>query len=128
MHGAHLTLRFGGTRLRADVYWPRSRASARTADSGGSEASARTGAPSLVLVVGDDLLPDDPLIRDCVVVALPGPRPMAQQLFALRWLADHARELGAQPRGLLVAGGASAAHLAHAGRDAGIQVRELRRP
>ena len=63
---AHLTLRFGPTRLRADVYW------------------ARTGAPSVSLVLADELAPHDPLVRDSLVVALPGRHPAPSS--SARWV------------------------------------------
>jgi acetyl esterase/lipase len=101
VNGAHLTLRLGGKRLRADVYWPR----ATTAGS--------------ALVLADELAPNDPLVSEHVVVALSGRRRATDELGALGWLAEHGAELGAEADRLIVAGGAGAARLAVAVRDAG---------
>jgi acetyl esterase/lipase len=100
MTGATLTLRFGSARLRATVYWP------------------RTGAAALALVLTDAAPCADTLAADCVIVALTGNYECAEELGALRWLAEHARDLGVGPERLIVAGGARAARLAVAARDA----------
>jgi acetyl esterase/lipase len=54
-----------------------------------------------------------------VVIALTGHHPAWLELAALHWAAEHAGELGADGERLLVAGGARAAMLALAARDAG---------
>jgi hypothetical protein len=99
MHEAELTLRFGATRLRASVHWPR-------ADAGW-----------LALVLTDELPASDPLVSDSLVVALPGRHPRDDELATLEWLAEHGRELGGTPRRLMVAGAARAAWLAIGARD-----------
>jgi hypothetical protein len=100
MSGANLTLRFGSARLRATVYWP------------------RTGAAALALVLADGASWAEGLGGDSVIVALLGNYECAEELGALRWLAEHAGELGVGSERVIVAGGARAARLAAAVRDA----------
>jgi hypothetical protein len=99
VNGAHLTLRFGTTRLRANVYWP------------------RTAAQELALVLTAEASQDDPLVGDRLVVTVPGRPRCAELLGAMCWLAEHAGDLGvAAPDRLIVVGGAGAAWLAVAAR------------
>jgi len=109
MTGANLTLRFGSARVRAAVYWP------------------RADAVALALVLTDDVPWTDTLAADNVIVALLGEYECAEELGALRWLAEHGRDLGVGSGRLIVAGGARAARLAAAARDAGIAVEEVYR-
>ncbi|MGA3362089.1 MAG: alpha/beta hydrolase fold domain-containing protein [Solirubrobacteraceae bacterium] len=118
---AELTLRFGVAQVRGRVYWPHG-------------ASAEAAAP-LVLLLSDlgGISADEnarivghlmPLKVAMVVLAVyvpgsggPLPEPGRDyELAALEWAAEHARELDADPRQLLVAGqnvaGARAAWLA----------------
>lgn len=101
---ADLTLRFGGVRLPGRVCWP-----------GATEPAP---APLVLLVDGaDELARRLAGAATAVVLAVAD-----HELDALRWAAEHAAELGAQPTGLLVAGervgAARAAALAIAARDA----------
>ncbi len=98
---ADMTLRFGSLRVPTTVHWPR-------------VTTAR-----LALVLSDELAPTDPWVNGSVVIALPGLHPGWLELATLHWAGEHARELGADGDGLLVAGGARAAMLALAARDAG---------
>jgi hypothetical protein len=99
VNGAHLTLRFGTTRIRANVFWPQG-----TAD-------------TLALVLTDDVAPHDPLVGDGLVVAIAGRHQCAELLGAMSWLVEHGVELGAASDRLLIAGGAGAALLAVAMRE-----------
>lgn len=98
---ADMTLRFGSLRVPTTVHWPR-------------VTTAR-----LTLVLSDELSPTDAWVESSVVIALPGRHPRWLELAALRWAGEHAGELGAAGDRLLVAGGARAAMLALAARDAG---------
>ncbi len=98
---ANLTLRFGAARLRASVCWPRSEALA------------------LAFVLAGDMPAHDTVLHDCVVVALLETHRVAEELGALQWLGEHARDLGAISDRVIVAGGARAARLAVAVRDNG---------
>jgi hypothetical protein len=99
MNGAHLTLRFGTTRLRTDVYWP------------------RTTTGRLTLALTDEVSPADPVVGGGLVVAVQGRYRCAELLGAMCWLAEHAGDLDATSDRLIVAGGAAAARLAVAARD-----------
>src|SRR5579859_1969510 len=101
MPTAELTLRFGATRLPTTVRWP------------------LPGADSLVLALADEVSPADPLLARCTVLAVSRRDEPGVELAALRWLGDHASELGDPRHRLLVAGGARAAWLALAARDDG---------
>jgi acetyl esterase/lipase len=103
VNGAHLTLRFGATRIRANVFWPQA-----TAD-------------KLALVLTDEIAPHDPLLGDGLVVAVAGPHQCAELLGAMCWLAEHGCELGAACDRLVIAGGAGAAQVA-------VEMREERWP
>ena len=96
-----MTLRFGSLRVPTKVHWPR----ATTA--------------WLTLVLSDELAPTDPWVEGSVVIALPGRHPGWLELATLHWVGEHAGELGADRHRLLIAGGARAAMLALAARDAG---------
>lgn len=96
-----MTLRFGSLRVPTTVHWPR-------------EHSV-----SLALVLSDELSPTHPWLEHHVVVAVGSRHAGSVELAALHWTAEHVRELGADPRRLLVAGGARAAWLALAARDSG---------
>ncbi|HKO27020.1 MAG TPA: hypothetical protein VJU80_06145 [Solirubrobacteraceae bacterium] len=96
-----MTLRFGSRRVPTTVHWPR-----------GTTAW-------LTLVLSDELSPTDPWVESTVVIALPGRHPEWLMVAALHWVGEHAGELGARGDCLLVAGGARAALLALAARDAG---------
>jgi acetyl esterase/lipase len=98
---ANLTLRFGATKLRATVRWP--------------AADVR----ALALVLTDEMGLVGSLLRDCLVVSLLEEHGGVEELSALQWLGDHARELGSGSDHLVVAGGARAACLAVAARDSG---------
>lgn len=98
---ADMTLRFGSLRVPTTVHWPR-----------GTTAW-------LALVLSDELAPTDPRVESSVVIALAGRHPGWLELATLHWAGEHARELGAEADRLLVAGGARAAMLALAARDAG---------
>jgi hypothetical protein len=106
---ATLMLRFGSVRVRARLYWPR----------------ATPAPPISVLFAGTrDLAGADCLSRGVCVVArsvvlgLPADSKLERQheLAALEWAAEHAAELGADPRRLMIGGhlegGARAAALA----------------
>jgi hypothetical protein len=97
---ADLTLRFGETRLFAQVLWP-------------------PAADSLTLLLADRLADAEllSLAAETVVVALTRREPVELELGALRWVADHAGELNRMSRLLLLAGGARAACLAVLARD-----------
>jgi hypothetical protein len=118
---AELTLRFGAAQVPGRVYWA-DRASAEAAsplvlllrDAGGIRADenarvlARLTSFAVAMVVVAVYVPSSA-----------GPRPEPErdyELAALEWAAEHARELDADPRALLVAGqnvaGARAAWLA----------------
>jgi hypothetical protein len=101
---ADLTLRFGGMRLRGRVCWP--------------GATQPAPAPLVLLVDGADELARRLAGAATAVVLAVADR----ELDAMRWAAEHAADLGAQPTGLLVAGervgAARAAALAIAARDA----------
>jgi acetyl esterase/lipase len=94
-------LRFGVTRLHTTVCWPEREAAV------------------LALVLADELALDDPLLGDSLVVALGGQRPRSEELDTLEWLAEHAADLGGPADRVTVAGGARAAGLAIAARNAG---------
>jgi hypothetical protein len=98
---ADMTLRFGSLRVPTTVHWPR-------------VTPAWTA-----LVLSDELSPTDPWVQSAVVIALTGRQPGWLELAALHWAGEHAGELGADGDRLLVAGGARAAMLALAARDAG---------
>jgi hypothetical protein len=98
---ADMTLRFGSLRVRTEVHWP------------------RVTTAWLTLVLSDELAPTDPRVESSVVIALPGRHPGWLELATLHWAGEHAGELGAGGDRLLVAGGARAAMLALAARDAG---------
>jgi hypothetical protein len=98
---ADMTLRFGSLRVPTKVHWP------------------RVTTASLTLVLTDELAPTDPWVESSVVIALPGRHPGWLELATLYWAGEHAGELGAAGGRLLVAGGARAALLALAARDAG---------
>jgi hypothetical protein len=98
---ANLTLRFGATKLRATVRWP------------------ATAVSAVALVLSDEMGLAGSLLHDCLVVSLREPHDRDEELSALQWLGDHARELGAESDRLIVAGGARAACLAVAVRDTG---------
>jgi hypothetical protein len=99
MNASELTLRFGATRLRANVHWP------------------RTDKGRLALALIDELPRADWLVRDFVVLALDGSNRRADELAALHWLGEHGGELCEGPSRLIVAGGARAAWLALGARD-----------
>jgi hypothetical protein len=98
---ADMTLRFGSLRVPTKVRWP------------------RVTTAWLALVLVDELAPTDPWVESSVVIELPGTLPGWLELATLHWAGDHAGELGADGDRLLVAGGARAAILALAARDAG---------
>jgi hypothetical protein len=98
---AGMTLRFGSLRVPTTVHWP------------------RVTTAWLTLVLSDELSPTDPWVASSVVIALPGRHPGWLELATLHWAGEHAGELGAAGERLLVAGGARAAMLALAARDAG---------
>jgi acetyl esterase/lipase len=98
---ADMTLRFGSLRVPTTVHWPR----------------VTTG--WLTLVLSDELSPTDPRVESSVVIALRGRHPGWLELATLDWAREHAGELGADGDRLLLAGGARAATLALAARDAG---------
>jgi hypothetical protein len=98
---ADMTLRFGALRVPTTVHWP------------------RVTTAWLTLVLSDELAPTDPWVESSVVIALPGRNPEWLELATLHWAGEHAGELGADRDRLLVAGGARAAMLALAARDAG---------
>jgi hypothetical protein len=98
---ADMTLRFGSLRVPTVVHWP------------------RVTPAWLTLVFSDELSPIDPWVQSSVVIAVPGRHPTQLDLATLHWAGEHARELGADGDRLLVAGGARAAMLALAARDAG---------
>jgi hypothetical protein len=98
---AGMTLRFGSLRVSTTVHWP------------------RVKTVWLTLVLGDELSPTDAWVRHSVVIALPDRHPGWLELAILHWAGEHAGELGADSDHLLVAGGARAAILALATRDAG---------
>ena len=95
-----MTLRFGSLRVPTTVHWP------------------RLSTVWLTLVLGDELAPTDPWVESSVVIAVPGRHPGWLELATLHWAGEHAGELGAAGDCLLVAGGARAAMLALAARDA----------
>jgi acetyl esterase/lipase len=115
---AGLTLRFGGRRLGARVYWPQGNA-------------ADTGSPLIFVATHTEARDSDPLCRllcsaaATVVLAVPSLRAPDHdyELAALEWAVEHAAELGALPEQLMVAGegagGACAAWLAIRARDNG---------
>jgi len=96
-----MTLRFGSQRVPTTVHWP------------------RVETLSLALVLGDELSPTADWVENCVVVSLTRRHPRSTELATLHWLAEHARELGAERDRILVAGGARAAGLALAARGSG---------
>jgi acetyl esterase/lipase len=96
-----MTLRFGSRRVPTTVHWP------------------RVTPAWLALVFSDELSPNDSLVSGSVVIALPGRHPESLALATLQWAGEHAGELGTDGDRLLVAGGAQAARLALAARDAG---------
>jgi hypothetical protein len=98
---ADMTLRFGSLRVPTTVHWPH-------------VTPAWTA-----LVLSDELSPTDPWVQGSVVIALTGRQPGWLELAALHWAGEHAAELGADGERLMVAGGARAALLALAARDAG---------
>lgn len=98
---ADMTLRFGSLRVPTKVHWP------------------QVTTVWLALVLSDELEPTDPRVDSSVVIALPGRHPGWLELATLHWAGEHAGELGADGDRLLVAGGARAAMLALAARDAG---------
>jgi hypothetical protein len=98
---ADMTLRFGSLRVPTTVHWP------------------RVTTAWLTLVLSDELSPTAPWVNSTVVIALPGRHPGWLELATLHWAGEHACELGAADGRLLVAGGARAAMLALAARDAG---------
>lgn len=111
---AELTLRFGAERLPGRVYWP-----------------AAISAPPLIFSLfdardGDAFSPSLSSVAGAVVISFPPSRERSDdrlQAAALGWAAEHALDLGADPRLLLVAGlyvgGGHAARLAVAARDHG---------
>jgi hypothetical protein len=109
---AELTLRFGAERLPGRVYWP-----------------AAISAPPLIFSLvdtrhGDAFSPSLSSVAGAVVLSFPPLRSDDRlEAAALGWTADHAFDLGADPRLLLVAGvyggGGHAARLAVAARDHG---------
>jgi acetyl esterase len=115
---ADLKLRFGGTRLPARLYLP----SLSTVPSG--------GAPLVLWLTvrnaGDPLCREVSAAAAAVVLELgrpDGPNGCGQDMVALGWAAEHARELGAQDGRLAVAGqltgAARAARLAADARESG---------
>lgn len=98
---ADMTLRFGSLRVPTTVHWP------------------RVTTAWLALVLSDELSPTDPWVESSVVIAVPGRHPGWLELATLHWAGEHAAALGADGDRLLVAGGARAAMLALAARDAG---------
>jgi hypothetical protein len=98
---ADMTLRFGSLRVPTTVHWP------------------RLTTAWLTLLLSDELSPTDPWVESSVVIAVPGSHPRWLELATLHWAGEHAGELGADGDRLLVAGGARAAMLALAARDAG---------
>jgi hypothetical protein len=98
---ADMTLRFGSLRVPTTVHWP------------------RVTPAWLTLVLSEELSPTDPWVQSSVVIALPGRHPGWLELATLHWAGEHAGELGVDGDRLLVAGGARAAMLALAARDAG---------
>jgi acetyl esterase/lipase len=115
---ADLKLRFGTTRLPARLYLP-------------AQSTVPSGCAALVLWLtvrnaGDPLCRELSAAAAAVVLELgrpPGANAYGQDVVALGWAAEHARELGAQDDRLVVAGqstgAARAAHLAIAVRDSG---------
>ena len=97
--------------LSARVTWP---------ETGGND-----GAPAVAVVLADDALALDLCAIAGMVVLAParGPALPADAATAVRWAADHAAELGADPRRVLVAGagaaGLAAAATALVARDDG---------
>jgi hypothetical protein len=98
---ADMTLRFGALRVPTRVHWPR----------------MNTG--WLTLVFSDEVAATADCVTASIIVVLYGAHSVGDGMAALRWLADHAEELGARPDRLLVAGGARAAWLALAARYSG---------
>lgn len=98
---ADMTLRFGSVRVPTTVHWP------------------RADALSLALVLSDELSPAARWLGDSVVVGVAAEGSRQVELAALRWVAEHAGELGANEDRVLVAGGARAASLALWARDSG---------
>src|SRR6185312_8316090 len=70
-------------------------------------------------VLSDELLPTDPWVKSSAVAALAALHAERLALATLRWVGGHAGEVDADSDCLLVAGGARAAPLALAARDAG---------
>ncbi|HTT30860.1 MAG TPA: alpha/beta hydrolase fold domain-containing protein [Solirubrobacteraceae bacterium] len=98
---ADMTLRFGALRVPTTVHWP------------------RLDTVSLALVLSDELSPTDRWFENSIAVGLAGANPGMVELAALRWVAEHSGELGADCNRIVVAGGARAARLALAARDGG---------
>jgi acetyl esterase/lipase len=96
---ADMTLRFGALRVPTTVHWP------------------RADTVSLALVLSDELSPTDHWFENSIAVGLAAGNPAQVELAALRWVAEHSRELGADCSRIVVAGGARAARLALAARD-----------
>jgi hypothetical protein len=108
---ADLTLRFGGERLRGRVHWP-----------------ARTTSSPLIFLLGAGSDGDSfgaalSSVARAVVLWFAAPHDASMAAAALGWAAEHAPDLGGDPRGLVVAGvdlgGGYAVRLALAARDHG---------
>lgn len=99
---ANLTLRGADGRLRVRVRWP-----------------AAGDRPGLVVLVADAERVAEIFTRAGAIVLVASCVTLGDAAAALEWAADHAGELGADPRWLMVAGGAVAAALALHARDQG---------
>ena len=109
--GADLTLRFGPERLPGRVHWP-----------------AATSPSPLIFVLGaasgsDAFAASLSSEAEAVVLWFAAPRDAGTAAAALGWAAEHAPDLGGDPRGLVVAGvevgGGHAVRLALAAREHG---------
>ncbi len=98
---ADMTLRFGALRVPTTVHWP------------------QLDTVSLALVLTDELSPTNCWFENSVVVGVAAENPGQVELAVLHWVAEHSGELGAGGDRIFVAGGARAARLALAARDAG---------
>lgn len=108
---AGLTLRFGAERLRGRVHWP--------AGSSPSPLIFVLATPSDGDALGESLSS----MAGAVVLSFAAPRDARTADAALGWAAEHAPDLGSDPRALVVAGvdigGGLAVRLALAARDHG---------
>ena len=108
---ADLTLRFGSKRLRGRVHWPAATSPAPLIFVLGAASDGDAFGASLSSMAG------------AVVLWFAAPRDVSTAAAALGWAAEHAPDLGGDPRGLVVAGidvgGGYALRLALAARDHG---------